>query len=155
MSKIWRHMEEWIHRSTNFFLSALVHAPPVISHQERAPGALWIGSWVDSRATLDDMEKRKFLSLPGLELRCPCRPGRSQSLYRLRYPSSLHIWCCQNMAGRIIIFLHKLYSYKWHLFWWPVLSCPFRREPPDTLHRPNTINKYNINNSVSKTNNLT
>jgi hypothetical protein len=28
----------------------------------------WIGGWVDSRASLDDVEKNKFLTLLGLEL---------------------------------------------------------------------------------------
>jgi hypothetical protein len=38
---------------------------------------------VGPRAGLDDVEKRKFLTLPGLELR-PFGPSiRSQSLYRL------------------------------------------------------------------------
>jgi hypothetical protein len=37
------------------------------------------------RFTLDDVEKRKYLTLPGLELRPFHRPARSQSLYRLRY----------------------------------------------------------------------
>jgi hypothetical protein len=41
---------------------------------------------VDPRADLDDVEKRKFLILPGLELRPLGRPASSQSLYRLRYP---------------------------------------------------------------------
>jgi hypothetical protein len=36
-------------------------------------------------AGLEDMEKRKFLTLPGLELGLLGRPGRSQPLYRLRY----------------------------------------------------------------------
>jgi hypothetical protein len=40
---------------------------------------------VDSRAGLDDVEKRKFLTLPALELRPLCHPARSQSLYRLSY----------------------------------------------------------------------
>jgi hypothetical protein len=35
---------------------------------ERAPGTHWIGSWVDLRASLDDLKKTKFLTLPGLEL---------------------------------------------------------------------------------------
>jgi hypothetical protein len=35
---------------------------------ERAPGTHWIGGWVDPRAGLDDVEKRKFFTLPGLEL---------------------------------------------------------------------------------------
>jgi hypothetical protein len=43
---------------------------------------------VDPRAGLNDLEKRKFFTLPGLELLPLCRPARSQSLYRLRYPGS-------------------------------------------------------------------
>jgi hypothetical protein len=41
---------------------------------------------MDPRAGLDYVEKRKFLTLPTLELRPLGRPARSQSLYRLRYP---------------------------------------------------------------------
>jgi hypothetical protein len=55
---------------------------------ERAPGTHWTGGRVDPRAGPDDVEKRKFLTLPGLELRPLGRPARSQSLYRLRYPGS-------------------------------------------------------------------
>jgi hypothetical protein len=46
---------------------------------------------VGPRAGLDDMEKRKLLTLPGLELRPLGRPAPSQWLrvYRLRYPGSL------------------------------------------------------------------
>jgi hypothetical protein len=40
------------------------------------------------RTGLDVVEKRKFLTLPVLELRPLGRPARSQSLYRLRYPGS-------------------------------------------------------------------
>jgi hypothetical protein len=54
---------------------------------ERAPSTHWTGGWVDPKAGLDDMEKRKFLILPGLELRPLGCPARSQSLYRLCYPS--------------------------------------------------------------------
>jgi hypothetical protein len=43
---------------------------------------------MDLRAGLDEVEKRKFLTLPGLELRSLGRPARSLSLYRLRYPGS-------------------------------------------------------------------
>jgi hypothetical protein len=48
----------------------------------RAPATLPPGS----RAGLDDVEKRNYLTLPRLELRTLGRPARSQSLYRLRYP---------------------------------------------------------------------
>jgi hypothetical protein len=41
---------------------------------------------VDPRAGLDDVEKRKFLTLPAFGLRPLGRPARSQSLYRLSYP---------------------------------------------------------------------
>jgi hypothetical protein len=44
---------------------------------------------VGPRARLNAVKKRKFLTLPGLELRPLGRPARSQSLYRLRYPGSL------------------------------------------------------------------
>jgi hypothetical protein len=55
---------------------------------ERAPGTHWIGGWVHLSAGVDDLEKRKFLTLPGLELRPISRPSRSQSLYWLCYPGS-------------------------------------------------------------------
>jgi hypothetical protein len=54
---------------------------------------------VDSRAGLDDVEKRKFFTLSGLELRPLGRSARSQSLYRLRYPGATHdLKFKQNMA---------------------------------------------------------
>jgi hypothetical protein len=48
---------------------------------ERAPDPQWIGGWVCPKAGLDDVEKRKFFTLLGLELRPLSRPARSQSLY--------------------------------------------------------------------------
>jgi hypothetical protein len=63
--------------------------PGRLNPGERAPGTHWIGGWVDPRAdlrtSLDDLAKRKLLTLPGSELRPLSRPARSQSLYRLRY----------------------------------------------------------------------
>jgi hypothetical protein len=43
---------------------------------------------VDPRAGMDDVERRKLLPLPELELRSIGRSARSQLLYRLRYPGS-------------------------------------------------------------------
>jgi hypothetical protein len=51
----------------------------------RAPDTHWIGVLVDARAGLEDVEKRKFLTLPELELQPLGRPARSHSLYRLLY----------------------------------------------------------------------
>jgi hypothetical protein len=44
---------------------------------------------VGPRAGLDGVEKIKFVTIPGPELRPLGRPARSQSLYRLRYLGSL------------------------------------------------------------------
>jgi hypothetical protein len=44
---------------------------------ESAPGTHWIRGWVDPRACLEDVKKRKFLTLQGLELRPVCRPART------------------------------------------------------------------------------
>jgi hypothetical protein len=55
---------------------------------ERAPSTHWIGGWVNPKSGLDDVEKRKFLPLPGLELRPLGYSARSQSLYQLCCPGS-------------------------------------------------------------------
>jgi hypothetical protein len=58
-----------------FLTSALVGGewstsrPVRFNSRERAPGTHWMRGWVDLRAGLDDLEKRKLLILPGLELR--------------------------------------------------------------------------------------
>jgi hypothetical protein len=44
-----------------------ISRPGRFSPRERAPFTHWIGGWVGPRAGLDDVEKRKFLTLPGLE----------------------------------------------------------------------------------------
>jgi hypothetical protein len=66
-----------------FLTSAVVGAEWLISRPCRftpakmAPGIHWIGGWVGPRAGLDDVEKRKFLTLPRLKLRPLGRPARS------------------------------------------------------------------------------
>jgi hypothetical protein len=52
---------------------------------------------------MDDVEKRKILLLPGLELRPLRRSARSQSLYRLRYPGSFYGECVRPI-------IHKKYE---------------------------------------------
>jgi hypothetical protein len=65
----------------HFFTSALVGGewstsrPGRFTPGERAPGTHWIGGWVGLRAGLDDLEKREFFTLPGLELRPLGRPS--------------------------------------------------------------------------------
>jgi hypothetical protein len=68
-----------------------------------ARGTHWIRGWVDPFAGLDDVEKKKFLTLPGLEIRPFSRPARSQSLYRLRYPGSLNITVLRRNNRSIVL----------------------------------------------------
>jgi hypothetical protein len=83
-----------MYKFTFFLTSALVGGecsasrPSHFTPGERAPGTHWIGGLVGPRADVDDVGKRKFLTILGFEL-LPFRgPSRSQSLYRLRYPGS-------------------------------------------------------------------
>jgi hypothetical protein len=45
---------------------------------EKVHGTHRIGGWVDPRISLDDVVKRKLLTIPGLELRLLGRPASSQ-----------------------------------------------------------------------------
>jgi hypothetical protein len=69
-------------------VSGQLNAHAALPPGGKDPGAHWTGGSVGLRAGLDDVEKKKFLNLPGLELRPLGRVARSQSLYRLRYPGS-------------------------------------------------------------------
>jgi hypothetical protein len=71
----------------------------------KSPGTHWIGGWEGPRTALNDVEKRNFLTLPGLELRSLYHPARSQSLYRLSYPGSLN-WDGVDAFKELIILLY-------------------------------------------------
>jgi hypothetical protein len=67
--KAYGRMDVYIH---DFFTLALVRGewsaslPGRFTPGERASGTHWIGGWVGSRTGLDDVKKRKFLTLLGL-----------------------------------------------------------------------------------------
>jgi hypothetical protein len=69
-------------------VSGQLHAPAALSPRERAPRYALDRRLGRPSAGLDDMQKRKFVTLPGLQLRPLGRPVRSQSLYRQRYRGS-------------------------------------------------------------------
>jgi hypothetical protein len=84
-----------MYRSIHIFLTSTLAGgewsasrPGRFTPVEKVPGTFSVGGSVGSRAGLDDLEKRKFFTLPGLELRPFGRPVRSQSLYRLSYSGS-------------------------------------------------------------------
>jgi hypothetical protein len=103
----------WMYRSTFFLISALVGGEWSASRsgrftpRERASDTHWIGGWVNPRADLNVLEKRKFLTLPGLELRPLCRPAGSPSLYRLRFHGSC-VW------DKVLLFA----SFNWLISQW-------------------------------------
>jgi hypothetical protein len=63
---------------------------PLYPRGNSPPPTHWKGDWVGPRTGMDNVEMRKFSTLPGHELRPLGLPARSQSLYRLSYPGSLH-----------------------------------------------------------------
>jgi hypothetical protein len=74
-------------------MSGQLHTPAALPSGERVPGI--IGTTVG----LDDVDKGKFLILPGLEFRPLSHPASIQSFYRLRYPGSfLEVRLTQNMV---------------------------------------------------------
>jgi hypothetical protein len=71
---------------TGFYFPCFTSRP--FYSRGKSPGTHWIGVCVDPRAGLDDVEKRKFFTLPGLELRPLGRPARSQSLTDCAIPAT-------------------------------------------------------------------
>jgi hypothetical protein len=88
---LWRHKGEWMYRSTFSWprhlleVSGQLHAPVALSPR-KSPQYTLDRRLDGPRAGLDDVEKRKCLTLPGLELWPLSRPAHNQSPYRLHYP---------------------------------------------------------------------
>jgi hypothetical protein len=87
--KAYRGVDVQIHI---FFTSALVGSEWSASRLgrftpgEEAPGTLWIEGWVCPTAGLEDVEKRKFLTLKGLELQHLGRPASRYTDYAIPAP---------------------------------------------------------------------
>jgi hypothetical protein len=75
----------------------------------KAPITYWIGGCVGPWGSLDDVGKRKFSTLSGLEIQPLCLPVRSQSLYRLSYP------VCQTTGSGSCWILCLLHSFQNHV----------------------------------------
>jgi hypothetical protein len=128
-----------------FLTSALVRRELSASHPdcftpgERAPGTLWKGGWVGPRTCLDGMEKRKFLTLPGLELRPLLRPSRRQLLYLPSCHGSIFLtaWS-QNFFSQF--FLNHMVAPCWiapHSSVSAILTTS--HSPPDVSHTPEML----------------
>jgi hypothetical protein len=71
-------------------VSGLLHVPSALPPGKETPLPIGYEAGWGPRAGLNDVEKRKFLTLPWHELRSLGHPASIQSLYRLRYPGSLN-----------------------------------------------------------------
>jgi hypothetical protein len=91
--------------------SGQLHAPAALPPgKEPSPGIHWVGGLVGPRAGLNTMEKRKILTLAGID---PCGPARSTSLYELSYPgSSTNITTDQK---RLKYHLALLYNFQYEI----------------------------------------
>jgi hypothetical protein len=98
----WRHVGSWcidpyfLHLDTSWKLMASFTSLLLKPWMKETPGPFG-GGWVGPRASLDDIEKWKFLILPGLKLRPLGRPANCQSLQRLRYWSFSGKLCWRKM----------------------------------------------------------
>jgi hypothetical protein len=86
-------MGEWMRIDPHFLdfgtsWCVVSFTPRPLYPRETAPSTHWTGGCVDPRTGLDDVEKRKFLNLPGLKLRTFGCPVHGQSLYRICCPGS-------------------------------------------------------------------
>jgi hypothetical protein len=117
-------MGESMYRSTfswpRYYLevSGELHAPAALP-RGIAPGTHWLGGCVNPRAGLDDVKKRKFLALPGLELRPLGRPASSYTDYAIPAPWNWNV---------------RKYNLMSYLTW--VRLLVFRRKERATVVRP-------------------
>jgi hypothetical protein len=90
-------------------VSGQLHVPAVLPPGKEPPGTHWTGDGVDPRASLDDMEERKFLTLLGLEPQPLGRPARSQLLYQLL------VWAFKQYYNLLPQQFKRLQSW---CYWW-------------------------------------
>jgi hypothetical protein len=65
------------------------HTSTALLPREKAPGSLWIGGWVGSRASLDAVAKRKISYLPLLGIESRLFSQQSSHYSKLLLKSSL------------------------------------------------------------------
>jgi hypothetical protein len=152
----WRRMGEWMYIDPHFLDLGTswewsVSCPGRFTPRERAPGTHWIGGWVDPRTVLD-MEKRKFLALPGLELRpLLSRPARRYYTCIECFPQAYYTLCCThvNFDSDVLTPLYVRTSWIVKLlvkyFYWSFISSSADfQEDSDNLKRQVLSTENNI-----------
>jgi hypothetical protein len=119
----WRPMGQWMHHLGTSWKWVISFTPPTLYPRRKSPNTNWIGRWVGPRASLDGVEKRKFLTLLGLEHRPFCRPACSQSLqvYCEMILCNIDIvsWLCVSCVGNWSLPDLSIT----HLVFWPWQYC--------------------------------
>jgi hypothetical protein len=69
------------------------------------PGTYWISGWVGPRSNLDTLEKRKFLTLPGLELNCSVVQSVASRYTDVSIPAG---WPCKLLFLWLFLFILTL-----------------------------------------------
>jgi hypothetical protein len=92
--------------------------PSCFTPGERAPGTHCLGGWVGPGIGLDDMNNRKILSLPGLELQPLRRPAHSQLLYQLHYSNSVKVCHDITKVWLTVRSCSVLFHHLTSLCWW-------------------------------------
>jgi hypothetical protein len=104
-------------------------APATLLPGERDPGISWIGTWVDPRTSVENLEKRIFLDLLGLKLQCRSHSACNKLLYQLHNPGTIlqRISNCTIQAPFYKEYLTKSLSI--YLEYLTVLMTEFAIEP--------------------------
>jgi hypothetical protein len=89
--------------------------PQPVYPQEKIPGTHWIGGWVDPRTGLDNVEKRKFLTLLEQELN-PSAIQPIASHYTNYFGPALHSvsqetffhssWCINKSSKMVLLYFN-------------------------------------------------
>jgi hypothetical protein len=119
-------------------MSGQLHTPAALPSGERTPGTYWIGGWVNPRAGLDTVEKRKILPLLGIEPRSP-------SLNRMSYPDSYQ--ACLPPAFTLI----SCSAYSWILKMEAICSSETSVDFQRTTRRYSTLHNQRCENLKSYT----
>jgi hypothetical protein len=91
-------------------VSGQLHTPTGLLPGDSPSGTHWIGNWVGPSVGLDNVEKKKFLTLAGLELRPLGSPAR------LRYPGGMkyHVIIYYFSAGCDQLKFYRIRSKIWN-----------------------------------------
>jgi hypothetical protein len=93
-------------------VSGQFHAPAALPLGKEPFNTHWIGGWEGLRAGLHDVEKKKFLTLPGLKLRPLSHPALASCYTDRAIPvpkgilhtvSNTGIYCSSDKIGRVYL----------------------------------------------------